>query len=142
MPAPPPGDAWVFDPWVPPEVQAQTIAWAQNERPVTPAEYDQYWAQGKFGPWGVRPEIGACAGRGGTWSPDPSAETSNGLGGRCTLADGQVCDAVAYMRGHCPGPVVPDPVVPDPIDPWVTPPPTGERPGPWLLVIALLAALR
>ena len=144
---PPPGPAangFEFDPWVPPEVQAQTIAWAQAEHPVTPEAYAAAQQSGGWPPWGVRPEIDACASRGGRWSPDGSFESLRGLGGRCDLADGQVCGALDFLRGACPGepPVTP----PDPIDPWTTPPvvPPGPSTGEsqrWLLLIAAVALL-
>ncbi len=154
VPTPPgvldPGDPFEFDPWIPPEIRDRTIAWAQSERTVTPAEARPYIEANEFGPWGVRPEILVCAANGGTWSPDAAYERSRGLGGRCDLADGTECGALAFLRGACPGPPVgPDlppldpPVEPDPIDPFpVDPvtPPAGQADA-WLLLVAAIALL-
>lgn len=153
VPTPPgvldPGDPFEFDPWIPPEIQERTIAWARAERPVTPAEARPFIETNQFGPWGVRPEISACTANGGTWSPDASYERLRGLGGRCDLADGTECGALDFMRGACPGPPVgPDlpPVEPDPIDPFPVDPippttPANGQPDTWLLLVAAIALL-
>ncbi|TPV95535.1 MAG: DUF333 domain-containing protein [Myxococcales bacterium FL481] len=134
-----------FTPGARPEVQ-----WVDSV--MTPADFEEYWENDyrPVGLWETRQVV--CTSKGGTYRP-------GGANGVCVLPDGTQCDALDFMRGHCPA--GPEPAIkpesdvastdeapePDDVDPWDVLPTSDGTPWgipsgqgdpdskfPWLLV--------